>query len=147
MTRRDLPTCDGPQALPADGGVATLWTILIGLTIMLLVAAVVAGGAVFASKTHGYDLAQSAARAGAQHIDVATYRTTGVLRLDPAQAATAAKQFLARAGATGSVTATTAKVTVTATSEQPTPMLRPLGVERVTVTATASATPHTGPAP
>jgi hypothetical protein len=39
------------------------------------------------------------------------------------------------------------RITVTATSRQPTPMLRMFGHDTVDVTATASATPATAPAP
>jgi len=113
---------------------------------VILAAVIFGGGVIFAARTHGYDLAQQAARAGAQQIDAATYRTSGVLRLDPARAATAARQFLTAAGATGTVTVNAARITVTATSHQPTPMLASFGVTTVTVTSTASATPMVGPA-
>jgi hypothetical protein len=113
--------------------------------VVIIAAAVFGGGVIFGARAHGYDLAQQAARAGAQQIDAATYRTNGVLRLDPDRAATAARQFLAAGGATGTVTVTAARVTVTATSHQPTPMLAIFGIPTVTVTATASATPTTGP--
>ena len=112
-----------------------------GFIVVLIAAVVFAGGVIFGARTHGYDLAQQAARAGAQHIDLNVYRTSGVLRLDPVPAATAAKQFLTAGGATGTVTVTAAQITVTATRRQPTPMLSPFGVDTVTVTATATATP------
>ncbi|MFB9443033.1 hypothetical protein Dvina_51425 [Dactylosporangium vinaceum] len=119
--------------------------LFIGLLVVMFVAALIGGGALFAARATGFDLAQSAARAGAQQIDTATYRATGQLRLDPAKAAQAAKQFLAGAGATGTVEVTTAKITVVATSHQATPMLARFGYDTVTVTSTASATPTTGP--
>jgi len=133
--------CRLRQRLRGDAGMATVWMLFTGFIVVLIAAVVFAGGVIFGARTHGYDLAQQAARAGAQHIDLVTYRTSGVLRLDPARAATAAKQFLAAGGATGTVTVTVAQITVTATSRQPTPMLRSFGVDTVTVTATATATP------
>jgi len=129
------------ERLRGDAGMATVWMLFTGFIAILVAGVVFAGGVVFGARTHGYDLAQQAARAGAQHIDLVTYRTSGVLRLDPARAATAAKQFLAVAGATGTVTVTAAQITVTATSRQPTPMLAPFGVAAVIVTATSTATP------
>jgi hypothetical protein len=115
------------------------------MIVIVAAAALLGGGVLFAARAHGYDLAQSAARAGAQQIDTATYRDTGVLRLDPARAAQAAKQFLAADGASGTVEVTAARITVTATSHQTTPMLKSFGITDITVTSTASATPTTGP--
>ncbi len=129
-----------------DDGLATVWMVFTTFLAVILAAVIFGGGVIFAARTHGYDLAQQAARAGAQQIDAATYRTSGVLRLDPARAATAARQFLTAAGATGTVTVNAARITVTATSHQPTPMLASFGVTTVTVTSTASATPMVGPA-
>src|SRR6266536_1978975 len=161
-TRRPAGTTDhrtpagttGPPArrrprLPpyrGDDGLATVWMVFTTFLAVILAAVIFGGGVIFAARTHGYDLVQQAARAGAQQIDAATYRSSGVLRLDPSRAATAARQFLAAAGATGTVTVTAARITVTATSHQPTPMLANFGVTTVTVTSTASATPTAGPA-
>ncbi len=130
-----------------DAGIVAVWMVFVIFIAAFLAAALVGTGVLVGARVHGYDLAQQAARAGAQQIDLATYRSSGVLRLDPARAATAAKQFLAAASATGTVTVTAARITVTATSHQPTPMLRPFGYPTVTVTATAAATPVTGPPP
>src|SRR5438874_2596662 len=138
--RLRFPPCRG------DDGLAAVWMVFATFLTVLLAGVIFGGGTVFAARTHGYDLAQQAARAGAQQIDAATYRSSGVLRLDPARAATAARQFLATGGATGIVTVTAARITVTATSHQPTPMLASFGVTTVTVTSTASATPMVGPA-
>jgi hypothetical protein len=133
------------RRLRDDRGAVAVTLLVTGMIVIVAAAALLGGGALFAARSHGYDLAQSAARAGAQQIDTATYRTSGVLRLDPARAAQAAKQFLAAADATGTVQVTGARITVTATSHQATPMLKPFGITDITVTSTASATPTTGP--
>lgn len=127
----------------SDDGYATVWTALTGFILIVLAGLIVAAGVVFGAQERGYDLAQAAARAGAQEIDLDVLRADGQVRLNPARATTTARRFLARAGATGSVTATTTAVTVTATTRQPTPMLAHLGVGTVTVTATGRATPVT----
>jgi Flp pilus assembly protein TadG len=129
-----------------EDGVISVSMLLIGITALLMAAALVGGGVVFGARAHGYDLAQQAARAGAEQLDLAAYRTSGVLRLDPGAATAAAERFLTAAHATGSVQVTARRVTVTATSRQSTPMLAAFGHATVTVTATASATPTTGPA-
>jgi hypothetical protein len=133
------------QGRPRDAGFASIWLLYISVICLLLSAAFVGGGVVLGARAAGYNLAASAARAGAQQIDLAAYRASGVLRLNPAAAATAARQLLAAAGATGTVTVTPTKITVTATSRQPTPMLRGFGYPAVTVTQTASAAPVRGP--
>src|SRR3954447_24319044 len=110
-----------------DAGMATVTMLFLGMITILFAAAILGGGTVLAARTHGYDIAASAARAGAQQIDTTAYRDTGVLRLDRARAAQAAKQYLAAAGATGTVTVTVAGITVTATSRQNTPALEVFG--------------------
>lgn len=132
-----------PDAWHRDDGYATVWTALTGVILIVLAGLIVAAGVVFGAQERGYDLAQAAARAGAQQIDLTLLRTDGQVRLDPGRATTTARQFLTRAGATGTVTATTGSVTVTVTTRQPTPMLAHLGVDAVTVTATGRATPVT----
>jgi len=119
--------------------------LVTGMLVIVAAAALLGGGALFAARAHGYDVAQSAARAGAQQIDTAAYRGSGTLRLDPVRAAQAAKQFLAAADATGTVQVSGGTITVTATSHQVTPMLKPFGIDDITVTSTASAVPVTGP--
>jgi len=135
------PARASDPARRSDAGIATVWMVFTTFLVVIIAAVIFGGGVIFAARTHGYDLAQQAARAGAQQLDLPTYRATGVLRLDPARAATAARQFLAAAGATGTVQVSAARITVTATSQQPTPMLASFGVRTVTVTSTASATP------
>ncbi|WP_328463536.1 hypothetical protein OHA21_38185 [Actinoplanes sp. NBC_00393] len=147
---RHLPAVRGLRrryalASADDRGAAAVMLLFIGMIAIVAAAGLLGGGAVFAARSHGYDLAHAAARAGAQQIDTAAYRTDGTLRLDPARAAQAAKQFLAAGGATGTVQVTAAQITVTATSRQATPMLDMFGITTITVTSTASATPTTDP--
>ncbi len=148
MTRTTVHHCPRVRRCPGagpDDGYATVWTALTGFILIVLAGLIIAAGVVFGAQERGYDLAQAAARAGAQEIDLNLLRTDGQVRLDPARAITRARQFLTRAGATGTVTATTTAVTVTATTRQPTTMLAHLGVNAVTVTATGRATPVTDP--
>src|SRR5689334_7732221 len=98
-----------------DSGQITPWSVFGVLLVILLAGLVLDAGMAMADQVRLYDRAQAAARAGAQQIDLATYRASGVIRLDPHAAATAARTFLARSGTTGTVTATTVTVTVTAT--------------------------------
>jgi hypothetical protein len=128
-----------------DRGSATGWALLTVLVVALLAGAVLDGGNAMAARVQALDIAQQAARSGANQLDLAALRNSGLVRLDPAGAQTAARQFLAQAGATGTVIATTTEVTVTVTRAQPTLLLQAVGVGAITVAATAHAVPATGP--
>ncbi|MFY1674033.1 hypothetical protein ACN27G_29455 [Plantactinospora sp. WMMB334] len=136
-----------PQPWHGDTGAVTIQVLYIAVIGLLFAAALYGGGTLLGARSHGYSLAQSAARAGAQQIDLALYRSIGEVRLDPARAAQAARQYLTAAGADGTVDkVTAAEITVTATSRQATPALRHFGFATVTVTATATATAAVTPA-
>lgn len=129
-----------------DGGYATVFTAMLGAAVIVCAGLIVAAGVVFGAQERGYDIAQSAARAGAQELDLTVLRTTGQVRLDPDRAVARARRFLTDAGATGTAIATPASITVTATTRQNTPMLAAVGVDAVTVTTTGNANPVTEPA-
>src|SRR6266508_9781 len=147
MTTGSQPTWRATRArrLRSDRGTATAWAILIVAVVALLSGAVLDGGNAMAARVQALDIAQQAARAGANQLDLAALRTSGLVRFDPVAAETAAQQFLAEAGATGTVTATATEVTVTVTRAQPTLLLQAVGVGEITVAATAHAVPATGP--
>lgn len=131
--------------LAADRGSATVWALGVVVVLTLLSGAVLDGGNAMAARVQALDVAQQAARAGANQLDLAALRAQGVVRLDPAAARTAAGAFLADAGATGTVTATAAQVTVSVTRSQPTLILQAVGVDAISMTATATAVAQTGP--
>ncbi|WP_157641359.1 hypothetical protein [Longispora albida] len=150
----ERPHLDGAARLlrPAapgssDTGAVSVTMAYIGMIVVLMVAVLIGGGNVFAARARGYDVAAEAARAGAQQIDLAAYRSHGTLLLNPGAAQQAARRYLASAGATGTVTVTGATVQVTATSTQRTPMLSAFGKSSIQVTSTASASPTTGGTP
>src|SRR6266540_1331100 len=96
-----------------DRGSATGWALLTVLVVALLAGAVLDGGDAMAARVQALDIAQQAARSGANQLDLAALRTSGLVRFDPVAAETAARQFLAEAGATGTVTATAHAVPAT----------------------------------
>ncbi len=98
------------------------------------------GGLTLAAKVQAIDEAQAAARAGAQAIDIPTYRATGQITLDPAQATTDAEDYLAAAGHSGTVTVNGDQVTVTVSITQPMQILSIGGIDHLTVTGTGTAT-------
>jgi hypothetical protein len=85
------------------------------------------------------DLADNAARVGAQQVDPDTYRATGSPDLDPTAAANEAAAYLAATGnpGAGQVDVTGTTITVTVTITVPTLILP--GPYTVTATQTASA--------
>jgi Flp pilus assembly protein TadG len=125
-----------------DRGSGTLFGLFLVTVVLLLAAVVVEGGNAMTVRGHATDLAQQAARAGADKLDLNTLRTSGVVQINPAQARTAATAYLARFRQTGTVAATPAGVTVTVTLTEPTVLAPALGITTITVTSTAHATPQ-----
>jgi hypothetical protein len=108
-------------------------------------------GEAYSAKIRAIGEAEEAARAGAQQIDLATYRTTGHLQLDPTAAAQAARAYLAAEGvtttpdaATVTAAASTTQVTVTITTSYHTQLWQLLGVDSIAVHATGNASPQLG---
>ncbi|MGH9089161.1 MAG: hypothetical protein ACRDYZ_13810, partial [Acidimicrobiales bacterium] len=81
---------------------------------------------------------------GAQAIDIPTYRATGQITLDPAQAITDAQHYLAATGHTGTVQVNGEQVTVTVTIIQPTQILNLAGIDHLTESGTGTATAEQG---
>ncbi len=127
-----------------DRGQVTVWGIFAGLIVLILAGLVFDEGMAMADHVKVWDTAQAAARAGAREIDLPAYRGSGVIRLDPARAANAARAFLSAAGATGTVSATTTTVIVTVHATRRTQLLHLVGVTTLSVSATGTATPVTG---
>jgi len=122
-----------------DRGSASGWAIGTMMVGLLLAALLFDGAAAMTAKASALQVAQQAARAGADQIDLAALRNTGQLQLDPAAAQAAALAWLEQAGATGTATATTEQVAVTVTVTQPTVLLGAVGITTFTLSATATA--------
>ena len=140
VTYRRLRRCGGEEA-----GMVTAFVVIFTLALLAMAGLVLDGGLALAAKVQAIDAAQAAARAGAQAIDIPTYRATGQITLDPAQATADAQGFLAAAGEHGSVTVAGETVEVTVTITQPTQILSVVGVDQLTVTGAGSATAQQGP--
>jgi Flp pilus assembly protein TadG len=127
----------------SDRGQITAFVAVVAVGLLALAGLVVDGGRALAAKSRAISLAAEAARAGAQQLDLTTYRTTGTRQLDPAAARFHADAYLTAndADARSDVTATTATVTVTVTISTDTALLGLVGVTTLTVTGTATARP------
>jgi hypothetical protein len=123
-----------------DAGQVTPFAVILTVALMAVAGLVLDGGLALSAKVQALDVAQAAARAGAQQLDLVQYRTTNVAVLDPARAASAARAWLVVAGVSGDATATTATVTVTVRRRSNTQLLQLIGVGQLHVSASATAT-------
>jgi hypothetical protein len=128
----------------AESGMVTAFVVIFTLALLLMAGLVLDGGLALAAKVQAIDDAQAAARAGAQAIDIPTYRASGQITLDPTQAAAEAERYLAAAGHTGTVSVNGEQVTVTVTITQPTQILDLAGIDHLTETGTGTATAEQG---
>ena len=130
------------RALRGHGqdGFATAFTVVIAVTLLLCAGLLLDGGLALSGRITALDEAQEAARAGAQAINIATFRASGQTVLDPQAAVTAADGYLATTGDTGTVQVTGLTVAVTVTHVQRTQLLDLARISSITVHATADAT-------
>jgi hypothetical protein len=128
---------------PSDGGQVTAFTVIMVAALIMFAGLVLDGGLALAANVRALNEAQEAARSGAQALDLATFRATGNVVLDPAEAVASARQYLAATGNPDApsvpVTVAGDQVTVTVTRTQRMQILRVVGVQQITVDATATA--------
>jgi hypothetical protein len=124
-----------------DEGTVTAFVVVLAAAFVAFGGLILDAGGALADKTTAMGVAQEAARAGAQQLDLTAFRQTGAVRLLPDQAAGAARAYLAQAGATGIATVANNTVTVTVTVTHHNQLLGVLGLDTLTVTGTGSAHP------
>jgi Flp pilus assembly protein TadG len=115
---------------------------LLMVAMLVFAGLVIDGGAAIAARERASDLAEQAARAGADALVPASLRgssPTG-LRIDPVAASAAADRVLSLGGATGEVTINGLDVTVTAHVPRRAVILTAVGITDLTGTATATTT-------
>ncbi len=145
---RRQPCCGRDHDRDGEAGQVAVLVAVLLLGLLALLGLVADGGLVFTARRDLQGAADGAARAGAGALDQATYRASNgqVVRLDPAQARSAASRFLDTTGFSGDavVTADPATVTVTLAEQVRPPILGAFGVGPVEVDARAAAHPETG---
>lgn len=143
MTRPPTPGPGGRSGRQVDQGQATAFIVIMTVGLLLVVGLVLDGGLTLRTKVEAITDAQAAARAGAAQLDLATYRATGEVRLDPARAVEAARAYLdatgTRSAADPAITVRGDRITVTVTRDQPTQLLGLAGLGRLTVEGTGQA--------
>jgi Flp pilus assembly protein TadG len=130
------------QAAGGDRGSLSLYLALFTVALLAMAGLVIDGGAAIAARGRAADLAEQAARAGADALSQNTLRggTPAALSIDPAAARSAAGRVLDLGGATGEVTVTGLEVSVTAHVPRRAVILSAVGLTDLTGTATATAT-------
>lgn len=111
-----------------SGGGMSLLMLGAAVALMMILGLIVDGGAKARALDHAGAIAAETARAAA-----ATYRP-GDAAIDPITAGAAARDYLAAAGATGSITVAGMTVTATATLTARTVFLPLVGIDEFTVT-------------
>lgn len=126
------------RRLAADeAGSVSAFVAVVAVGLIMVAGMAYDGGQIVAAQATARDLASSAARAGAQEIDLDHLRSTGEATLDPDKAAASAHAFLAQAGFTGTMRVNGPSITVAVTLQQP---MRILPVPDRAVTAVDTAT-------
>lgn len=126
------------EPVRGEAGSVSAFVAVVAVGLIMVTGMAYDGGQIVAAQATARDLAASAARAGAQEVDLDRLRTTGDAMLDPDRATTAAQAFLAQAGFSGSTRVAGSSITVTVTVLQPMRIL-PVPDRMVTATDTASA--------
>jgi hypothetical protein len=121
-----------------DRGALSSFLAVIALALLMAAGLAVDGGRKVAALREASHLADNAARAGAQAVDLDALRTTGELRLNPEEATSRAADYLASLGHQGQIQVAEDTVTVTV-SLTVHPVLLPIGAITVTATETAAA--------
>lgn len=126
-------------------GQALLWVALIMPIFLALVGLALDGGIVFAARRQAQNVADGAARAGAQEIDIPRYRATGEIALDRPMARYVARQYAEGPGGLGATVDTAGtQVIVMVRRDVPLSFLRLVGLSSVSIGTTAVAQPFYG---
>ena len=129
------------RRLQSERGSVAISGLLAALALIVLIGSGVDFAHAFIVRRDLTAIADDAALAGSQQLDLQAWRQ-GQLALNPPQAEQAADAALAaNPGISGSALAATGGVTVEARQQIPTVMLRLVGIPDLTVTASATAQP------
>ncbi|MBA4867283.1 hypothetical protein H1V43_39645 [Streptomyces sp. PSKA54] len=122
-----------------DQGQVTGFVVCVFAALWLFAGIVVDGGLALAGKARALDVAQEAARTGAQQLDVGQLRRADDVRLVRDKAAAAARAYVASTGDSGTASVKGDAVTVQVAHRQRTQILQLIGLRTLTVHATGTA--------
>jgi Flp pilus assembly protein TadG len=121
-----------------DSGQVTAFTVVVISALIGVAGLVIDGGYALAARQEAANVAEQAARLGADQITPDSIRL-GAARLDDRAARAAATDYLASLGHDGTVTIDGTTLTVTVTVTRRTAVLAAVGVRTLSVTGRASA--------
>jgi Flp pilus assembly protein TadG len=127
-----------------ERGAVTVFVAVITIALLAVAGLVADGGRILAARREAANVAESAARAGAQAIDLRILRTENRIVLDPDEATARARSYLNASGYQGDVQANAQRVHVTVTIHRSTLLLGSAGIHDFTVTNSGDATPIRG---
>ena len=129
-----------------DDGAITILVLLLTPMLLALAGLVWDGGLAITARQRAADLAEQAARAGADQLDLDAARADGTNLIDTTRAGTAACHYLliAAPAATCAATATAQQVTVRVTTTTTTALLGLIGLHSLTTHGQATARPVQG---
>jgi hypothetical protein len=128
----------------ANDGHVTAFVVVLMTGILALAGVALDGGLALAAKVRAIGHAEAAARAGAQQVDLATYRSTGQIVLAPDAAIAAAQAHLQTTAAEGLVSVDNNVIVVRVTATQPTQLLGLVGINTLTVQGEGRSVPVSG---
>jgi Flp pilus assembly protein TadG len=125
-----------------DDGIASVVLVLLTGAFLALAGLVWDGGRAITARQHAADLAEQAARAGANDLNIDVARAAGVDSIDTATAISDACRFVrvSEPGAGCVATATPISVTVAVTTHTTTAVLGIVGLQQLTTHGHATAT-------
>ena len=128
----------------SERGAVTVFVTIITVALLAVAGLVADGGRILSARREAANVAESAARAGAQAIDLRRLRQQNEIVLDPNDATGRARDYLSAAGYHGQVHADTLHVHVAVVINRPTLLLGATGIHDFTVESTGDATPIRG---
>jgi hypothetical protein len=128
----------------SDRGSVSTFVLVLVFGLVMLAGLGLDGGLALAAKVRATGQGESAARAGAQALDLTVYRATGELRLDPSRARELALDYLSNVGATGTVEVAGDTVTVQVDETYRTQLLSLIGIDTIAAHGLGAAHPQRG---
>ena len=127
------------QQPDAERGAIGVFLVVLVPGLLLIIGLAVDGGAKVAATQRANAIADEAARAGGQALDISA-ALDGRIQLDPAAAVAAAQDYLDRNDVQGAVTVVDGDtLTVTTTITEPTAFLGLIGIQTMTVEGSGTA--------
>lgn len=127
------------RRLRAEEGMVTVFVVTFAMALLLMAGLVIDGGGVLAARRRALNIAEQAALAGAQGVDVAAIRAGSPSRLDASVSTLQARRYLDEVGADGDVEVQDDTVTVHVRLQRRMLILGIAGMRTVEVTGEATA--------